>query len=67
MTKFNERSLHSFPLAFFYSALQTFDGRHNAIALTTASGTSTYTGSFQMPDKGTVLEIDSDPNVFDPN
>ena len=31
MTKFNERSLHSFPLAFFYSALQAFDGRVGAV------------------------------------
>jgi hypothetical protein len=38
-----------------------------AIALTAASGTTTYTGSFQMPDKGTVLEINSDPDEFDPN
>ena len=36
-----------------------------AIALTESSGT--YTGSFQMPDKGTVLEINSDPDEFDPN
>ena len=27
MTKFNEKSLHSFALAFFYSAMQAFDGR----------------------------------------
>ena len=36
-----------------------------AIALTAASGTTTYTGSFQMPDKGTVLEINSDPSDLD--
>ena len=38
-----------------------------AIALTAASGTTTYTGSFQMPDKGTVLEINSDPSDLDQN
>ena len=27
MTKFNEKSLHSFALAFFYAAMQAFDGR----------------------------------------
>lgn len=27
MTKFNEKSLHSFALAFYYSAMQAFDGR----------------------------------------
>ena len=27
MTKFNEKSLHSFALAFFYAAMQAFDSR----------------------------------------
>ena len=31
MTKFNEKSLHSFPIAFFYSALQSFDARIAAV------------------------------------
>ena len=33
-----------------------------AIALTATSGTYTCTGSFQMPAKGTALEINSDPD-----
>ena len=35
------------------------------IALTENDGT--YTGSFQMPTKGSVLEIDSEPDEFDQN
>lgn len=31
MTKFNEKSLHNFPLAFFYSAMQAFDSRIGAV------------------------------------
>ena len=27
MTKFTEKSLHSYPMAFYYSATQSFDGR----------------------------------------
>ena len=27
MTKFTEKSLHSYAMAFFYSATQSFDGR----------------------------------------
>ena len=32
MAKFNEKSLHSFPLAFFYSAMQSFDARLAAVS-----------------------------------
>ena len=32
MTKFNEKSLHNFPLAFFYSAMQAFDSRIGAVS-----------------------------------
>ena len=37
----------------------------NRITLTENDGT--YTGSFQMPTKGSVLEIDSEPDEFDQN
>ena len=37
----------------------------SSIALTENDGT--YTGSFQMPTKGSVLEIDSEPDEFDQN
>jgi uncharacterized small protein (DUF1192 family) len=36
MTKFNEKSLHSFPLAFYYSAIQAFDTRIGAVSTTLA-------------------------------
>ena len=36
MTKFNEKSLHSFPLAFYYSAIQAFDTRIGAVSCTLA-------------------------------
>ena len=36
MTKFNEKSLHSFPLAFYYSAMQAFDTRIGAVSTTLA-------------------------------
>ena len=36
MTKFNEKSLHSFPLAFYYSAMQAFDTRIGAVSCTLA-------------------------------
>ena len=32
MAKFNEKSLHSFPLAFYYSAMQAFDTRIGAVS-----------------------------------
>lgn len=31
MTKFNDRSIHSFPLAYYYSAMQSFDARIGAV------------------------------------
>ena len=40
----------------------TIDGS-TTVTLTENDGT--YTGSFQMPDKGTVLEINSDPSDLD--
>ena len=36
MTKFNEKSLHSFPLAFYYSAMQAFDTRIGAVSTSLA-------------------------------
>jgi uncharacterized small protein (DUF1192 family) len=36
MAKFNEKSLHSFPLAFYYSAIQAFDTRIGAVSTTLA-------------------------------
>ena len=36
MAKFNEKSLHSFPLAFYYSAMQAFDTRIGGVSTTLA-------------------------------
>lgn len=36
MAKFNEKSLHSFPLAFYYSAMQAFDTRIGAVSTSLA-------------------------------